>query len=671
MKKSKQVSLDKREAQILVAKVFQNRYLVRGHLGSGGMGSVFEIESNNEFHLRPALKIVDLSTYPDNMDPGAEIHAMKSISHGGFPKVNEIERDENYLYIVQEFISGKTLKEIFLDNGTIDEDILVVWMTEAAQALAHLHRQGMIHRDIKPSNIMITTDGHVKIIDLGLVRRVGFVDVADEQLIASRIYTPPERFERAPADERTDIYAFGATFYQLATGETPLDMSSDAKGQMNKMLEHLGRMDSKGLASIIKQCLATNPDKRPQSFDRILIHLQHLELLDQEVAYLEEKRQKRKMIMLGCLIGGILLMVLGYAVRTHALNSAFNEYIRQGTDYLSQNDLDDAEEAFHQAIALKGDNIAAHQGYNEVLTAEEQYDKVISDIEELFRSHPNTRASGGLMYLLGNAYYENRDYNKAVDHLKEAVDIDNSLQSNLVLGMAYCAKEDFQEANKVIADMKASDDNVDGAGYLSAQLKMLQGDDSGAIKEYKNVIAVTKDNKLKQRSYLALAAIYHDQSRYGEEIAILEKAQKDGTLENDIQIGEKLGEAYYRMGKDGMSAYYNKAEKAFKRLIDNGYAPSYIYRNLAIVYHEKGDLTSEAKILDDMEDRYPDDYTVDMQRAWMYLKEEDNKSKYNRNYSNFKSAYESAVDKAGDQAETDNEMQMLKLRYDEVYQMGW
>ncbi|MBR0384661.1 MAG: serine/threonine protein kinase, partial [Eubacteriaceae bacterium] len=397
MKKSKQVSLDKREVELLVARVFNHRYLVRGHLGSGGMGSVFEIESNNEFHLRYALKIVDLSSYPDNMDPGAEIHAMKSISsHEGFPKVYEIERDENYLYSVQEFISGKTLKEIFVDNGAIDDDILVVWMTEAAKALAYLHHRGMIHRDIKPSNIMITNDGHVKIIDLGLVRRVGFVDVADEQLIASRIYTPPERFERVPADERTDIYAFGATFYQLATGEPPLDMSSDSKNQMKKMQEHLMRVSSKGLRSIIKQCLQPKPDRRPQNFDSILTQLQHLELLDQEVAYLEDKRRKRKMIMIGCLIGGFLLIVIGCAVRIHARNAAFNEYMRQGTDYLSNNELDDAEEAFHLAIAMKGDNIAAHQGYNEVLTAEEQYDKVISDIEALFGSNAKAKESGGL-----------------------------------------------------------------------------------------------------------------------------------------------------------------------------------------------------------------------------------------------------------------------------------
>jgi serine/threonine protein kinase len=127
-------------------------------------------------------------------------------------------------YIVFEFVSGSSLGDRIERQGRLSEDEAVPVIRQVAEALGAAHKNRIIHRDVKPDNILLTDDGQVKVIDLGLAK-----DVEDDQLLtrpSTGLGTPnfmaPEQFSDAKhADERCDVYSLGATLYMAVTGQLP------------------------------------------------------------------------------------------------------------------------------------------------------------------------------------------------------------------------------------------------------------------------------------------------------------------------------------------------------------------------------------------------------------------------------------------------------------------
>jgi formylglycine-generating enzyme required for sulfatase activity len=240
-------------------------------LGAGSFGSVWKAQ-DTELDRMVAIKF----PHKEQLD-GAEAEkflrearAAAQLRHPGIVSVHEIGRDDDTIYIVGDFIHGLTLAEWMADQQVSSRETAEL-CAKLADALDHAHEAGVIHRDFKPGNVMIDHKGEPHVLDFGLAKReVGEVTMTIEgRILGTPAYMSPEqaRGEGYKADRRTDIYALGATLYQLLTGETPF------RGNQRMILHQLLTEEPRpprslndripaDLETICLKCLEKDPERR-------------------------------------------------------------------------------------------------------------------------------------------------------------------------------------------------------------------------------------------------------------------------------------------------------------------------------------------------------------------------------------------------------------------------
>src|SRR5947207_2324809 len=149
------------------------RYEIRSKIGEGGMGEVYLAE-DKQLRRRVALKILpaDIAAHRDRMRRFVqEAQAAAALNHPNIAHIYEIREVDGTNFIAMEFIDGQTLREIIHGRQT-DFAKLLRYLQHVAEGLAKAHTAGIVHRDLKPDNIMITRDGHAKILDFGLAKLI-------------------------------------------------------------------------------------------------------------------------------------------------------------------------------------------------------------------------------------------------------------------------------------------------------------------------------------------------------------------------------------------------------------------------------------------------------------------------------------------------------------------
>src|SRR5437870_10296354 len=149
------------------------RYEIRSKIGAGGMGEVY-LAQDAQLRRRVALKILpgDLASNQDRMRRFIqEAQSAAALNHPNIAHVYEIGEAEGVNFIAMEFVEGKTLREKIHLEGT-ELTKLLRYLQNVAEGLAKAHAAGVVHRDLKPDNIMITGDGHAKILDFGLAKLI-------------------------------------------------------------------------------------------------------------------------------------------------------------------------------------------------------------------------------------------------------------------------------------------------------------------------------------------------------------------------------------------------------------------------------------------------------------------------------------------------------------------
>lgn len=216
-------------------------YRVGRELGRGGMGTVYRAESTADGPAGPAGAAVALKVFHAELieDERAfarcklEAEIGKEIRHEHLVRTYGIATcdldGKPCPFMVMELIEGKTLKGLLAELGTFPEHLLLEVSDQVLGALHEIHERGVVHRDLKPENIVITPDQRVLLMDLGVARRESGNDrTRAGEFIGSLAYAPPEQFSAKDVGRRADLYAFGVTLYELATGRNPFPQTDIA-----------------------------------------------------------------------------------------------------------------------------------------------------------------------------------------------------------------------------------------------------------------------------------------------------------------------------------------------------------------------------------------------------------------------------------------------------------
>ena len=268
------------------------RYRVLHSLGKGGMGEVF-LADDTQLGRKVAIKFLADGATNDGRALERlyrEARSAAALDHPFICKIHEITEVEGRTGIVMEHVSGATL-QAELARSPVSPKRAVEIAGEVAEALEEAHRKRVVHRDLKPANVMLTEQGHVKVMDFGLAKQVR-VDSSDDQTTGSltdpgtRVGTPgymaPEQLLGSDADERSDIFAFGILLYELLAGVHPFRRSSPS-GTMAAILREphapVGQYakDASDTARVtLDRLLAKDPGDRYQSFGALRTDLGQL-----------------------------------------------------------------------------------------------------------------------------------------------------------------------------------------------------------------------------------------------------------------------------------------------------------------------------------------------------------------------------------------------------------
>ncbi len=218
---------------------FWTQYQLVKEVGLGGMGVVYEA-LDRSLERRVAVKKMRDEIRLDPADRKhfvTEARLVAQLHHPNVVDIYAIVEDGNDVYLVFEFVEGRTLEDKLKAEGPLDVKTAVKIVKDMAAAVEHAHHLGIIHRDLKPSNVMLTADGRVKVMDFGVARRAKDVLTRRSLLTNTVAGTPPymaPEQEQGDAVRESDVYALGVCLYEMTTGHLPFH-GSGAAMLLNKM----------------------------------------------------------------------------------------------------------------------------------------------------------------------------------------------------------------------------------------------------------------------------------------------------------------------------------------------------------------------------------------------------------------------------------------------------
>src|SRR5687768_7347287 len=213
-------------------------YEITALIGEGGMGKVWRAR-HTALKRDDALKVLPdaFASDPDRLARfRREAQVLASLNHPNIAHVYGLEQSDGVQALVMELVEGPTLADR-IAQGPIPVDEALPIAKQIAEALEAAHEQGIIHRDLKPANVKVRPDGTVKVLDFGLAKALEPASAAGTDatasptitspammtgvgvLLGTAAYMSPEQAKSRPADQRSDIWAFGCVLYEMLTGK--------------------------------------------------------------------------------------------------------------------------------------------------------------------------------------------------------------------------------------------------------------------------------------------------------------------------------------------------------------------------------------------------------------------------------------------------------------------
>jgi serine/threonine-protein kinase len=211
--------------------ILQDRYVITGKLGQGGMGAVYRAADRRLNTVTWAVKEMSEAAITGPLERQQareafrhEAEMLAGLDHPNLPRVTDHFEQNGKAYLVMEFVPGETLLGFLSREGLPQPlDRVLDWAGQLCDALDYLHSQNppIIFRDLKPANIMLTPRGQLKLIDFGIARLFKPGQARDTQAFGTVGYSAPEQYGKGQTDARADVYALGVLIHQLLTGHDP------------------------------------------------------------------------------------------------------------------------------------------------------------------------------------------------------------------------------------------------------------------------------------------------------------------------------------------------------------------------------------------------------------------------------------------------------------------
>jgi serine/threonine protein kinase len=275
-------------------------YRIVSKIGAGGMGEVY-LARDTKLERKVALKILppDLAANRDRMQRFVrEAQSAAALNHPNIAHIYEIGESNGVNFIAMEFIDGYTFRDVILIVTDLRK--LLRYLQHVAEGLSKAHAAGIVHRDLKPDNIMVTRDGHAKILDFGLAKLIEVQKLSSTSsefdtaiiplhsqpgtMFGTVGYMSPEQAQGRTndIDPRSDIFSFGCILFEAVTGHKAF-AGEDAVDTLNKIIRGSPppitdlRPDAPNdLQRIVRRCLAKDPEDRYQTTRDVAIELREL-----------------------------------------------------------------------------------------------------------------------------------------------------------------------------------------------------------------------------------------------------------------------------------------------------------------------------------------------------------------------------------------------------------
>jgi serine/threonine protein kinase/formylglycine-generating enzyme required for sulfatase activity/cephalosporin-C deacetylase-like acetyl esterase len=267
-------------------------YEIQSLLGAGGMGEVY-LARDTRLQRTVAIKVL-----PAHLSASAELHArfvqeaksISSLQHPNICVVHDVGSQDGVDYMVMEYVSGQALDKL-IPAGGLPPNVATRYAVQIADALARAHATGIVHRDLKPANVMADDSGLVKVLDFGLAKLSNTPPAGGDVgatitgtgtatspgiIVGTLAYMSPEQAQGKQIDARSDVFSFGAVFYEMLTGKKAFDADSSAAllaavmRDDPKPVSELRRDVPSELRSIVSRCLKKNPADRYTSGAELL-----------------------------------------------------------------------------------------------------------------------------------------------------------------------------------------------------------------------------------------------------------------------------------------------------------------------------------------------------------------------------------------------------------------
>jgi len=477
----------------------------------------------------------------------------------------------------------------------------------------------------------------------------------------------------AIVDEKADIYALGATLYHLITGVRP----QKSTGPVEPVENHDVKI-SDGLKYIINKAMEKNPAKRFSSASQMLKALQNIGRLDRRYKRFMLTQELTFIIMLLLFSGSVMMMHFGRLKMAEEKQDRYKQYIEEMLEERLAGNYEEMESIYEQAVRIYPNRIDAY--YQKALSYYEQrdYETAIDYIENnIIADYQLEKGEKmeDIYFILANCYFEQQDYTNAIVNFRSAIALNKSnpeYYRDFAISLARIGNTDkASETLKEAIEYGIADDSI----YLiQGEIDLIDQNYMAAEENLSSCIQTTEDSYVKMRAYLKLGEVFdsmftaESDNAVKEEI-LLKKIQtfKDArnTLPLDLTLGisEELIQAYIDSGTFlSDDAYYKLAIEESNNLISLNWDNYITYNNLIILYQKVGDVDNAYNAAKSMLSKFGEDYNIYKRLAYLEIEVQNLKENRSRDYSVFMDYYNKANELYDKEMRNNkNDIEMIRL----------